>query len=73
MDRNVVHVVPRSGHWQVEQGETGIATSDTKEKAIQLAREAAGRTKPSQVVVHGEDGRVQDEFTYEDDPFPPRG
>ncbi|WP_179749260.1 DUF2188 domain-containing protein [Microlunatus parietis] len=73
MDRTVLHVVPRSGHWHVEKDEVGVATSDTKEKAVELAREAAGRSKPSQVVVHGEDGQIQDEFTYQDDPFPPRG
>ncbi|HLT62699.1 MAG TPA: DUF2188 domain-containing protein [Microlunatus sp.] len=72
-DRTELHVVPRSGHWHVERGEERIATSDTKEKAVQLAREAAKREQPSQVVVHGEDGEVQDEFTYQDDPFPPRG
>ena len=73
MDRTVLHVVPRSGHWHVENGDEEVATSDKKDKAIELARKAAQSSMPSQVVVHGEDGKVQDEFTYQDDPFPPRG
>jgi hypothetical protein len=73
MDRTVLHVVPRSGHWHVENGDEEVATSDKKDTAIELARKAAQASLPSQVVVHGEDGQIQDEFTYQADPFPPRG
>ena len=73
MDRTVLHVVPRSGHWHVENGDDAIATSDKKDTAIELAKEAAKKQEPSQVVVHGEDGQIQEEFTYGDDPFPPHG
>lgn len=70
------HVVPRpDGGWQVLKEGTSrfSAQAATKKQALEKARWLALRHAPSQVLVHGRDGRIQDESTYGDDPFPPRG
>ena len=37
------------------------------------AKEVAKNQPPSQVVVRKQDGTIQTEYTYGDDPYPPRG
>ena len=72
-DRAVFHVVPyvnggtlsRSGGDE-DKGELGAW--DHKDLAIEHAKELAKQGAKGQVVVHGEDGTIQEEFTYGDDP-----
>jgi len=74
-DRYVLHVVPHGERWAVK--ERGVdeprTITATKEEAIAAAKTRARKRPPSQVLVHGRDGRIQDEFTYGDDPYPPAG
>lgn len=44
-----------------------------KECAIARAKELARKAGLGQVVVHGEDGKIQTEYTYGRDPNPPKG
>ncbi|SDR95263.1 DUF2188 domain-containing protein [Microlunatus soli] len=67
------HVVPDDGVWRVEENGQELSTHQTQQEAIDDARHRAQTVRPSQVIIHGRDGRIQDESTYGDDPFPPRG
>lgn len=68
--RVVYHVAPFHNGWQVtETGEDGQeAVVDTKERAIELAKEQAAPHELAQVVVHKKDGTIEEEFTHGNDP-----
>ncbi len=72
-DRAVFHVTPYANGWTLsraggneDKGELGAW--DHKDLAIARAKELAKSAALGQVVVHGEDGRIQEEFTYGEDP-----
>lgn len=46
---------------------------DNKKDAVARGSELAKARKPSQLIVHTADGKVEKESTYGNDPFPPRG
>ena len=74
--RAVFHVMMHEGKWVVkrEQAPSGeFDAFETKDEAIERARTKAHRSLPSQVIVHRADGTFEQEFTYGDDPYPPRG
>ncbi|MEH1015734.1 DUF2188 domain-containing protein [Micromonospora sp. CPCC 206060] len=73
MKRTEYHVVPNSGRWKVEQGGREVGTYDTKQVAVEAGRKAARTSEPSQLVVHTADGRIETEYTYQGDPYPPAG
>jgi uncharacterized protein YdaT len=68
------HVVPTNGQWAVRGAGNRKATRvfDTQREAISAAREIA-RRQGSDLVIHGQDGRIRDKSSYGNDPFPPRG
>jgi hypothetical protein len=70
--REIFHVTPFHNGWQVKgQGATRFdqeAVVDTKERAVQLAREAAAEFDRSQIIIHKADGTIEEERTYGDDP-----
>lgn len=74
-DRLVYHVVPDGDRWSLKQEgrERPTAQFDTQEAAVERGRREATKRGHSQLVVHGRDGRIKDERTYGDDPFPPAG
>jgi len=72
-DRAVYHVMPYGNGWTLnlvgkdeDKGELGAW--DHKDLAVARAKELAQAAPLGQVVVHGEDGKIQDEFTYGADP-----
>lgn len=72
-DRAVYHVTPYGNGWTLnlegkdeEKGELGAW--DHKEMAIARAKELAQQGELGQVIVHGQDGKIQEEFTYGADP-----
>lgn len=76
MDRHVYRVMPHDGSdegWKVESDGTTVNSFDRKEDAVAEGRRLAQNNEPSQLVVHTADGKIEDERTYRDDPFPPRG
>ncbi|MGN9767230.1 DUF2188 domain-containing protein [Micromonospora sp. SD12] len=73
MKRNQYHVVPNGGGWKVEQGSQVVGTFDTKQLAVEAGRRAAHDNEPSQLVVHTSDGKIETEYTYQNDPYPPAG
>jgi hypothetical protein len=69
--RVVYDVVPGDTGWKIEKegGQRASATAETKAEAVNIARDLAkGVSGPSQVRVHGQNGKIQTEWTYGDDP-----
>jgi hypothetical protein len=73
--RVAIHVVPADDQWlvKIESNKKGEARYATKTEAVSVAVEMAKRSKPSQVKIHKRDASFQEERTYGDDPFPPKG
>jgi hypothetical protein len=72
-ERKVYHIVPNSGQekdWKIkeEKVDEPIGLFSNKEEAIEKAKEIAKANEPSQIIVHREDGQIQTEYTYGDDP-----
>jgi hypothetical protein len=71
-DRKVYHVVPNAdvSRWvvSVEKNDSFREEFDTKEEAVQAAKQRARGEEPSQVKVHKSDGNMEYESTYGDDP-----
>ena len=68
------HVVKRTDGWAVvgEGNSRDTSVHSTQHQAIERAREIA-QNQRSEVVIHGEDGKIRDKNSYGNDPFPPRG
>jgi len=74
--RRIYHVLPApGGGWLVrEQKQTEpLSRHRTKPEAVAAAREVAQANRPAQVVVHLQNGKISEEFTYGHDPYPPAG
>lgn len=65
----VYHVVPHEEGWAVKRESAERATSvhDTKKEAVSSGRNDARAHVPSQLIVHKQDGTVQETFSYEDE------
>ena len=69
------HVTPhKAGGWQVKGSGNSRATIRTPRQsdAIKIARDIAIKNN-SEVVIHGQNGRIREKNSYGNDPFPPRG
>lgn len=75
--RNKYWVVWNSNNeqWQVKKtgNEDAIKNFDIKLEAVSFGVELAKRNRPSQLFIKKKDGAIEDERTYENDPFPPKG
>ena len=76
--RAVLHVTPYVNGWTLNQegadeSRGDLGAWDHKDLAIQHAKELAKAAGLGQVIVHGMDGKIQDEFTYGDDPVSSKG
>lgn len=66
-------VVPSGTNWAVKHEGAVLSTHILKVTAIDAGVKVARNNAPSQLVIHRADGTIEDERTYEKDPFPPRG
>ena len=76
MARKTYHVTPNGdGGWKVkaEGASRAAGVHEEKAPAIAQARDLAKSAGLGQVVIHNQKGRIQEERTYGQDPFPPRG
>jgi Uncharacterized protein conserved in bacteria (DUF2188) len=77
MTRRQYFVVLHEGKWKITFEGQRYGPYRTQEEAIDIAREwarqSAAQGHPSQVLVQGRDGQFRVEWTYGDDPYPPRG
>lgn len=71
--RKVFRVLPNGKYWQVKYESKTLSNHYTKDVAIDKGRAYALANKPSQLVVHRANGTIETEWTYGDDPYPPRG
>jgi hypothetical protein len=70
-DRVVYHVVPNSSgeKWVVSQERAEFRREfETKDEAVDFAKERARKEELGQVKVHKKDGNMEYESTYGDDP-----
>lgn len=74
-NRNVYHVLPSEDGWEgkLENAIRASVTGKIKEEVLEKTIEYAQNRMPSQVIVHKADGTIQHEYTYGDDPYPPKG
>lgn len=69
------HVTPHpNGGWQVKGAGNLKATVRTKTQAeaYKVAKEIA-TNEHSEVIVHGQNGRIREKNSFGNDPFPPKG
>jgi hypothetical protein len=73
--RTVYHVIPDEFGWKVkkEGAEKASGVFNTKDLAIEKAKELAKNAGRAQVKIHRQNGTFQTEYTYTDDPYPPEG
>ena len=73
-NRNRHHIVPHENGWAVrrEGAERASTVTRTKEQAFEQARDI-GQRERGEVIIHRENGTIQEERSYGNDPFPPRG
>lgn len=74
MSKKNQHVVPHQSGWAVRGAGNERASSvhGTQREAIAAARETAIR-QGSEMLIHGENGRIRERNTYGADPLPPKG
>lgn len=70
-ERVVYHVVPKGPEeWQVERegGERATENFPTKDEAIAGAQQLLENDELGQIIIHKQDGTIQEERTYGEDP-----
>lgn len=74
MSTNNVHIVPHEQGWavRIEGNERVTSIHPTQEDAANAGRDRA-RREGSELLIHGENGRIRERNSYGEDPFPPRG
>lgn len=74
MTRRNQHVVPHPCGWAVKPagGQKPSSVHRTQQEAINRAREIA-QNQRTELIVHGEDGRIRERTSYGNDPVPPSG
>lgn len=76
MSRKTYHVTPAGkGDWKAkaEGASKAAGVHANKVDAVAQAKDLAKGNTLGQVVVHGKDGKIQTEYTYGKDPYPPKG
>ncbi|VXB03594.1 DUF2188 domain-containing protein [Aeromicrobium sp. 9AM] len=73
MARKRYDVVHKVQTWQVTHAGETLSSHETKDPAIDAGVRVAKANTPSQLLIHRTDGTIEDERTYEDDPYPPAG
>ncbi len=69
------HVTPhKGGGWQVigAGGKKATKVTTTKQEAIKIGRQIS-QNQLSELVIHGQNGRIQEKDSHGYDPFPPHG
>lgn len=73
MSRKVYRVQHISTIWHVRHNGGTLSTHALKSDAVSAGQSVAKANEPSQLVVHKLDGTIEYEYTYGNDPFPPKG
>jgi len=62
-----------TGRWAVRHEQQTLSTHAVKSDAITAGVKVAKANAPSSLKICRMDGTIEDERTYGDDPYPPRG
>lgn len=73
MPRKVYRVQYINDRWHVRYEGSTLSTHVVKSDAVSAGQKVAKANQPSQLVVHRQDGTIEYEYTYGDDPYPPKG
>ena len=73
MARKQYHVSPADNMWKVTHSGSTLSRHFAKSAAIAAGVTVARNNQPSQLIIRRADGTIEDERTYGNDPFPPRG
>ena len=77
MARDQYFVVKHEGEWKVTHDGKRSVPHKTQKAAIKAAVDAAHKAgkdgKDAQVLIQGEDNQFRTEWTYGNDPYPPKG
>ena len=66
-----VHVNPTGENWEVESDAGTLAQAETREDAMEAARDVARQIGAKQIVVHTADGLVEKEIEVGNEPPKP--
>ena len=74
MSKRNQHVVPRDDQWAVRGAGAKRDTEvfNYKQDAVDRARQIS-QNQQTELVVHGQNGRIQYKDSHGNDPFPPKG
>lgn len=74
MSKRNQHVVPHQNGWAVKPAGATKASAvfPTQKQAIDRAREVS-RNQGTELLIHGQDGRIRARDSHGHDPFPPKG
>ncbi|MEV5850710.1 DUF2188 domain-containing protein [Streptomyces sp. NPDC051985] len=73
MARTRYRVVPNGGTWQLRRETQPLSNHSFKHQAVEAGQRIARANPPSQLIIHKADGTIETEYTYGDDPYPPKG
>lgn len=73
MARARYDVVYKSAVWSLTHAGGTVSSHVLKTDAVTAGVRVAQAHQPSQLLIHRMDGTIEDERTYGNDPFPPRG
>lgn len=64
-----------NGNWKVKKqgAERASKIFENKKDAVNYGREKAKNGSKGQLIIHKKDGKIQTEYTYKKDPYPPKG
>lgn len=79
--RTIYDVRPHGGgpgvntEWSLKKrgNEKATKVSQNKKDVVARGTELAKARQPSQLIIHTADGKIEKEYTYGADPFPPKG
>lgn len=74
--RKIIYVLSHGNQWKVQCDHCNSELTSTQSEAIKIAKQhVAGLPAGtlSQILIQGDAGRYRTEWTYGNDPFPPRG
>ena len=66
-ERTIYHVVPNGEEWAVKKQGASQASrvASTQSEAVKHAESFAQKQAPSRVVIHGEDGLIQEQHSFD--------
>lgn len=74
--REKIYVSSHGSQWKVKCEHCDSTIVSTQSEAIKIAKSHVANLSPgtlSQIIIQTDDGKIREEWTYNKDPFPPKG